>query len=550
MNLRSLQKIRNNKNELKSKLRESQQAQQYHANIDVKREKKEIKKDAIEHWKEENRKTRKHFEQKKIENKKTRKDKGKRRDHTESEPSEGSPKRGKPKGANGGTWRRPPENQIDKVVHLHLEKCPKCGAKSEDLGKAGGSWDHIMSDFEIGKHNRQLVVTKYIIHRYRCKKCRKIVNMDFGVLKNCHFGFGFVATVMQSRIESKHSYSKILVELERWVPYFNGLICKQTVVDWFKKYGCQLEEFFKKCKEKLAKMDYVHADETGLPMNGKNWWLWVITTTVFALFIPHRSRGHEAIEEFFEHFEGVLISDFWGAYNNLTEKQQKCLAHLVKDLKKVIMESETTVKKITKQLEKDARQKDELKNGNKKKQGQGRPKKKIEPLSEIKRQELAEEKTRNIQKMEHSILMYNFFKRAWGDEDEPLSYKAKPEVRATEEEAINQLRNIIEKIETKKDLDPDIKRFLKRFKRYEEHMFTYLTHPGIPPDNNLAERDLRPFVIMRKTSHDFKNEAVMDAFTLYLSFQQTCQKNGVNFSEALMMVLQGEISPVLKAIGM
>ena len=137
-----------------------------------------------------------------------------------------------------------------------------------------------------------------------------------------------------------------------------------------------------------------------------------------------------------------------------------------------------------------------------------------------------------------------------GDEDEPLSYKARPEVRTTEEEAIAELRALVKAIEMKTDLDPDIKRFLKRFKRFEEHLFTYLTHPGIPPDNNLAERDLRPFVIMRKTSHDFKNEAVMDALTVYLSFQQTCKKNGVHFGDALMKVLKGEISPVLKAIGM
>ncbi|MHA1273752.1 MAG: IS66 family transposase [Promethearchaeota archaeon] len=98
-------------------------------------------------------------------------------------------------------------------------------------------------------------------------------------------------------------------------------------------------------------------------------------------------------------------------------------------------------------------------------------------------------------------------------------------------------------------MDPDIKRLIKRIRRHEKYLFTYLKHPGIPPDNNAAEREIRPFVIMRKMSHDFKSEEVMDSFTLYLSFHSTCKKNGVDFGEALKQVLSGEITPVLKALG-
>lgn len=539
-------------------MREKASTQQRTADIDewdipevnTEREKKEFIKNAIEHWREENKNTRVHFTKKR----KTRKDKGKRRYRGPSEKASDSAgtKRGKPKGSNGDTWKRPPEEHIDKVIHVHLEKCPNCGAASDQLGPAGGIWEHTISDLVLGKHNRQLVVTKYIIHRYRCKKCKKIVTMDFGILKDCHFGFGFIATVMQSRIESKHSYSKILIELARWIPFLDRLVSPTTIVDWFKKYGAHLEEFYLACVEKLKDAKYVHADETGLPMNGKNWWLWVITTTVFTLFIPHASRGHEAIEEFFDKFEGVLISDFWGAYNNLTEGQQKCLAHLVKDLKKMIMEGEVSIKKITKRLKDDDKLKNKRKKGSKETQsrGRGRPKKQPDPLSAAERKELQEKKRGEAKKIVHGRVLYGFFKRAWEDEDDPLSYKARPEIRATEEEAVGQLKSLIEKIEADGDVSPDIRRLIKRFRRYEPFLFTYLKHPGIPPDNNLAERELRPFVIMRKTSHDFKSEEVMDSFTLYLSLLQTCKKNGVNFGEALHSVLSGKISPVLKALGL
>lgn len=512
--------------------------------INIEREKKEVKKEAIERWKKENKDTRHHFEKKRKE----RRDKGKRRDTPEVDSDTGGIKKGKPKGGNGGAWRRPPEEHIDKEVHIHLERCPNCGAGSDLLGEAGGTFDHVMLDLVIGKHNRQLVITKYVIHRYRCKKCGKVVNMDFGALKNCHFGFGFIATVMQARIGSKQSYSKILDEFTRWIPRFNFLISRTTIVDWFKKYGAHLEEFYVECVHKLKEAKYVHADETGLPMNGKNWWLWVITTTVFTLFIPHASRGHEAIEEFFENFEGVLISDFWGAYNNLTEEQQKCLAHLVKDLKKLVMKSAKSIKEIKKRLKEDEEHKKAERDGKKKKRGRGRPKKEPEPLSEAEREEAAEKMEHERRKKKHALLLYEFFKRAWGPETDPLSYKAKKGVRATEEDAKRRLRALIKKIESEGEPDPDIKRIIKRFRRYEDYLFTYLTHPGIPPDNNAAERELRPFVVMRKTSYDFKSEEVMDSFALYLSFLQTCKKNGVDFDEALKAVLSGERAPVLKAL--
>ena len=512
--------------------------------INIEREKKEVKKENIENWQEDNKETRKHFEKQRKE----RKDKGKRRDTPDLNSNNNELKKlGKPKGSNGGAWKRPPEDEVDKVIHVYLKKCPKCGKRN--LGKSFGSWEHYVLDLVPIKRGMQLTITNYIMHRYRCKSCKKLVNPTLGILKNCHFGFGFIAMVMQSRISRKQSYSKILEELTQWVPGWDQFISKTTVVDWFKKYGSCLEEFYLECVNRLKEAKYVHADETGLPMKGKNWWLWVITTTFFTLFIPHASRGRKAIEKFFEDFEGVLITDFWGAYNDLTKEQQKCLAHLVKDLKVIMMKSEVSINKIEKRLKEDEKQKEEKTKDKDAEKKRGRPKKEPEPLLEAEREELEDKKILEVIKRRHAFLLYEFFKQAWADETNPLSYNARPEIRATEEEAIRQLRALLEEIEADGFLDPDIKRLIKRIRRHEKYLFTYLKHPGIPPDNNAAEREIRPFVIMRKMSHDFKSEEVMDSFTLYLSFHSTCKKNGVDFGEALKQVLSGEITPILKALG-
>jgi hypothetical protein len=40
----------------------------------------------------------------------------------------------------------------------------------------------------------------------------------------------------------------------------------------------------------------------------------------------------------------------------------------------------------------------------------------------------------------------------------------------------------------------------KRLLRHREELFQFVLQPGVPADNNLAERSLRPLVIMRKIS--------------------------------------------------
>ena len=38
----------------------------------------------------------------------------------------------------------------------------------------------------------------------------------------------------------------------------------------------------------------------------------------------------------------------------------------------------------------------------------------------------------------------------------------------------------------------------ERLLRHQDELFQFVLTPGVPPDNNLAERSLRPLVIMRK----------------------------------------------------
>ncbi|HMB03233.1 MAG TPA: transposase, partial [Isosphaeraceae bacterium] len=77
----------------------------------------------------------------------------------------------------------------------------------------------------------------------------------------------------------------------------------------------------------------LHADETGWRVEGKTHWLWCFTTQDLTYYMIDRSRGSPALQRFFtKEFDGVLVTDFWAAYNAVVcARQQKCSPHLRRD---------------------------------------------------------------------------------------------------------------------------------------------------------------------------------------------------------------------------
>lgn len=66
----------------------------------------------------------------------------------------------------------------------------------------------------------------------------------------------------------------------------------------------------------------------GARVDGKNHWLWVLTSPRFTLFHLDKSRGGKVPRDLLgEEFAGYLISDFFSAYDKLPYRKQKCLVH-------------------------------------------------------------------------------------------------------------------------------------------------------------------------------------------------------------------------------
>jgi len=59
-------------------------------------------------------------------------------------------------------------------------------------------------------------------------------------------------------------------------------------------------------------------------------WLWTLTTDTVSLYLIHPNRSKEAFFDLIEDWQGLLVSDGYGVYQNWVHFRPTCLAHLIR----------------------------------------------------------------------------------------------------------------------------------------------------------------------------------------------------------------------------
>jgi transposase len=226
----------------------------------------------------------------------------------------------------------------------------------------------------------------------------------------------------------------------------------------------------------------LHADETGWRVDGKTWWLWCFATADATFYLLDRSRGHPALDQFFvKEFEGVLVSDFWAAYDAVGRMKQKCWPHLLRDLKEV----------------------DE---------GRGNG----EDWYEF---------AKRLRRVYTDAIRLAAARPTMPGEEHELKL-AKLHLRMTEL-AMSEWGN------------EHARRLAKRLKRYGEELLTFVECDGVPADNNHAEREIRPAVLMRKTSQGNRSERGAHTRAVLMTIYRTLKKRGLEPLQATLDALRG-----------
>jgi transposase len=79
----------------------------------------------------------------------------------------------------------------------------------------------------------------------------------------------------------------------------------------------------------------------------------------------------------------------------------------------------------------------------------------------------------------------------------------------------------------------------KRYRKVRNGLFTFLTHPAVPPDNNGSERELRPMATYRKVTGGFRSDWGPHLCAAIKSVVGTAARQGIDAYHAIHAVLSG-----------
>jgi transposase len=246
----------------------------------------------------------------------------------QKEPSKQKGKKPGAKPGHKGSHRPPP----DKITHHieHIAKCcPDCGGK---LNRRKSTRKRIVEDIP---KDITPEVTEHTIHLDYCPKCKKVVEPVVpDAMPGAQIGHRVVVLSAFLHYLIGTTIAKIveIFGMQFWFKLTPG-----GLVQLWHRLALTLKPWYDEIGEMVKACGVLHADETGWRVNGKTYWLWVFTTQTATYYLIDQSRASRVVLEFFKKaFAGILVTDFFGAYNAIVcTCKQKCLVHLLGDMKKV-----------------------------------------------------------------------------------------------------------------------------------------------------------------------------------------------------------------------
>jgi transposase len=86
-------------------------------------------------------------------------------------------------------------------------------------------------------------------------------------------------------------------------------------------------------RQQIRGSPVVNGDETGWREDGENGYVWSFSTDHVRYFLYRKSRSASVVKEVLgSEYCGVVVSDFYGAYNAHLGLHQRCWVHLLRDI--------------------------------------------------------------------------------------------------------------------------------------------------------------------------------------------------------------------------
>lgn len=329
-----------------------------------------------------------------------------------------------------------------KQVFHSFEMCPTCKG---ELGKPSVSYTRQTMDIPPV----HVEVTEHVIFKRWCRTCRKQVaprlNVRGTVIGQQRFGNGIISLVAMF----KEAFRQPVATIQSYFALLHDLhLSRGEIILLLHKTATIGKPTYEGLKQQLRQSPVVYGDETGGRENGRNGYTWNFNTDKIKFLLYRHTRSQTVVEEALgNEFEGVLVSDFYAAYNVYAGFHQRCWIHFLRDVKK------------------------------------------------LKEYYLKDIRLRRWAKQIHRL--YRTAK-SWPGPDPNLPKGLKEQVRiAKQREFETTLHHLCEPWVTQ---EVPMATLSARAIKFLPEMFTFIRFEGVASDNNAAERSVRHDVISRKIS--------------------------------------------------
>jgi transposase len=362
----------------------------------------------------------------------------------------------------------------------------------------------------IGRERRQVIdlvpvrlrVTEHRAEVVRCPSCGRRTKAEFppGVRASVQYGSSVFARALYLHDYQLLPYARTAEAMRE---LFGCALSTGTLSTTVRQCAAGLVETELKIKHGLRRSAVIHADETGLRVEGRLHYVHVASTSRLTHYGADPRRGKAAIDEsnILPQYRGTCVHDGWLSYTFYPKcRHALCGAHLLRELTYFAELGEVTKAWA-------AALKELL----------------LEMKAEVER--VSAEGGKRLPAEKLAALT--------GSYDRLIAEGLKsPPPSDVPEQVQKQGRNL-----------------LLRLGRRKEEVLRFLDDFCVPFDNNQAERDLRMVKLQQKTSGCFRTEEGARRFCRIRSYLSTTRKQGRSVLHALEGVCRGVPLSVRKRAG-
>lgn len=256
-----------------------------------------------------------------------------------------------------------------------------------------------------------------------------------------------------------------------------------------------LEDFENRVKNELAQAGVANADETGINIGGKRYWLHGLSNDRWTCYHPHEKRGADAMDDMgiLPRFKGILCHDHWKPYFTYNCIHALCNAHHLRELQRAWEQDGQNWAKNMKTL-----------------------------LETINRKVIDAGGALDAAESQKYRRQYqDLIKQGEIECPEPVRPKEKGK------------RGRIKKSKSRN--------LLERLDNYQNEVLRFMDIDFVPFTNNLGENDIRMTKVQQKISGCFRSIEGARIFCRIRGYLSTCRKQGVSSSRALALLFDGKL---------